>query len=281
MSDRTFPTRRISFEASLAGLPKHFAGSGDLISSHLTAALSSVFPDGEDFFVRSVRHHRDQIGDPVLKRQVANFIGQEATHGREHRALNARLTALGYPAQRYEARTRRFIAFRERHAKPITNLAVTAALEHFTATLAELTLTDATVRAQLGHPAIQDVFLWHALEELEHKAVAFDVYRAAGGTERERIKAMKAVRRLFIGRLAVQVVASMLRDRDTYRPRRLWASLQYARRSPLFSKSVWRALKEYDREGFHPDQHDTDAVVDEWRTRLFGEAGVLNDRLVA
>src|SRR5207302_9953995 len=96
-ADRTVPTRRIPFEDSLQDLPRHFADDGDLILSHLAAALSAVFPDGEDFFVRSVRHFRDQVSDPALKRQVAGFIGQEAMHGREHRALNDRLDALGYP----------------------------------------------------------------------------------------------------------------------------------------------------------------------------------------
>jgi predicted metal-dependent hydrolase len=94
---RKVPTRRISFEESLADLPRHFADDGDLLSSHLAAALSAVFPDGEDFFVRSVRRFRDDVTDPELKRQVAGFIGQEAMHGREHRVLNDRLVALGYP----------------------------------------------------------------------------------------------------------------------------------------------------------------------------------------
>src|SRR5690606_22287460 len=88
---RPVPTRRISFEESLADLPKHFAADGDLIMSHVLASLSSVFPDGEDFFVRSVRRFRDEITDPALRRQVSGFIGQESVHGREHRALNDRL----------------------------------------------------------------------------------------------------------------------------------------------------------------------------------------------
>ena len=96
------PTRRISFEESLAELPKHFAADEDLIMCHLMASLSSVFPDGEDFFVRSVRHYRDRITDPDLKRQVAGFIGQESIHGREHRAFNDRLDELGYPVKQAE-----------------------------------------------------------------------------------------------------------------------------------------------------------------------------------
>src|SRR5213082_3666312 len=124
---RKVPTRRISFEASLQDLPKHFAADGDLILSHVAASLSAVFPDGEDFFVRSVRHYRDQITDPELKRQVAGFIGQEAMHGREHRALNNRLDQLGYPTKPVERFTRWGLETRERIAPAKANLAMTAA----------------------------------------------------------------------------------------------------------------------------------------------------------
>src|SRR5580704_2972491 len=104
--ERKVPTRRMSFEASMRDLPRAFAADGDLISGHVIAALSSVFPDGEDYFVRSVRHYRDQIEDPALKRQVAGFIGQESVHGREHRVFNDRLAEVGYPTKQYENITR-------------------------------------------------------------------------------------------------------------------------------------------------------------------------------
>src|SRR5205085_8917355 len=107
-------TRRMSFEESLQTVPKHFAADGDIILSHVAAGLSAVFPDGEDFFVRSVRHYRNQITDPELKRQVAGFIGQEAMHGREHRAFNDRLDELGYPVKRFERLTKKGLAIRER-----------------------------------------------------------------------------------------------------------------------------------------------------------------------
>src|SRR6478736_6953779 len=121
-SDRKIPTRRISFEESLQDLPRHFAADGDLILSHVAAALSAVFPDGEDFFVRSVRNFRDEITDPELKRQVAGFIGQEAMHGREHRAFNDRLDELGYPVKRFERITKKGLELREKVPPPISNL---------------------------------------------------------------------------------------------------------------------------------------------------------------
>src|ERR1700722_6051261 len=215
--DRKIQTRRISLDESFADVPRHFAAGGDLMLSHLAAALSAVFPEGEDFFVRSVRRFRDQITDPELKRQVAGFIGQEAMHGREHRAFNARLTQLGYPTQRFERLTKRLLTLRERVLPDKSNLAVTAALEHFTATLAELVLSSQETRDLFGHEAVKDLFVWHALEESEHKAVAFDVYRAVGGTERMRVVTMNIMRYAFVTGMAVQMIVSLLGDRATYR----------------------------------------------------------------
>lgn len=279
-SDRQVPTRRISFADPLADLPKHFAADGDLILSHLAVALTSLFPDGEDYFVRSVRHYRDRIEDPVLKRQVAGFIGQEAMHGREHRALNDRLAELGYPVKRFERVVRASLRLRTKTAPPIANLAVTAALEHFTATLAEMLLSDERARAEFGHDGIRNLFLWHALEESEHKAVAFDVYRAVGGSERLRIWTMKVIRPGFVVVSALLVAISLLGDRQTYRRGALRESWRSFRASPLVGRALWEQLKDYDRRDFHPDDSDTDELLEEWGARLFGDAGEINNLLV-
>jgi len=277
--DRTVPTRRISFEESLRDLPRHFAANGDLIQSHFAATLSALFPDGEDFFVRSVRHYRDQITDPVLKRQVAGFIGQEAMHGREHRALNGRLHALGYPTKGIERFTKWGLEARERVLPPISNLALTAALEHFTATLAELLLSDPELQRQFGHEQLKNLFLWHALEESEHKAVAFDVYKAVGGGERGRVWTMNFITATFISATTIMMIISLLRDRDTYRRGVLRHSWRLFRRSPLMRREVWRALRDYNRRDFHPDDRDTAALVARWSEELFGEQGSLSDKL--
>jgi predicted metal-dependent hydrolase len=276
---RVVPTRRISFEESVAELPRHFAEDGDVVASHLVAVLSSVFPDGEDFFVRSVRHYRDRITDPALKRQVAGFIGQESVHGREHRVLNDRLAELGYPTHRIAAIAKWGLTTRERILPPASNLALTAALEHFTATLAELVMDDDELRRTMHHPAVRDVFLWHALEESEHKAVAFDVYRAVGAPEWLRILTMKLIRVGFVGTMAVFLAASLAGDRATYRRGALRASVRRLRDSSLLSAETWRQLRDYDRRDFHPDDRDTTALVEHWRTELFGAEGRLNDLL--
>jgi hypothetical protein len=277
--DRAVPARRISFEAAFGDVPRHFAVDGDLVTSHVFAALTAVFPEGEEFFVRSVRHYRDRITDPDLRRQVNGFIGQESVHGREHRAFNDRLAQLGYPTRQVERIVGRTLRTRERLLSAQANLAATAALEHFTATLAEAALGDEDMRRLAGHPAVQELFVWHALEEAEHKAVAFDVYRAVGGSERTRIWTMKVIRVGFLLATSLQVVASLLGDPATYERGRLRASWGRFRRSPFVRRELWEQLRAYDRPGFHPDDRDTDELVGRWRDELFGPAGTLNAKL--
>lgn len=272
-------TRRMSFEESLQEVPRHFGPEGDLLSSHIAACLSAVFPDGEDFFVRSVRHFRGDIADPVLKQQVGGFIGQEAVHGREHRAFNRRLSQLGYPTRFLERFTERLLAWADKVLPPKACLAATAALEHYTATLAEQLLRDGGTRAMFGHEKVQDLFLWHALEESEHKTVAFDVYRAVGGTERMRRTVMNVITVGFIGGVALAVGISLLGDRAAYNPRRLARSLKQLWRSPIVSRELWRELRSYNQPGFHPSDRDATELLATWREELFGADGALNDRL--
>ncbi len=261
-------------------LPKYFAGDGDLFMSHTLASLSGVFPDGEEFFVRSVRHFRNDITDPELKRQVAGFIGQEAVHGREHRVLNDRLDALGYPTKLVERITKKGLGWRAKMVSPHANLAMTAALEHFTATFAEVILTHESARELIGAPEMVDVFVWHALEESEHKAVAFDVYKHVGGTERTRRWTMNYICLSFLGGMALQIAGAMIGDRETYRRGALRTSLRRIKQNPFFTKAVWRHVRDYNREDFHPDDHDTTELLETWRERLFGVEGSLNDRLL-
>jgi uncharacterized protein len=278
--DRTVPTRRISFEESLRDLPKHFAADGDLILSHIAASLSAVFPDGEDFFVRSVRHYRDEITDPALKKQVNGFIGQEAMHGREHRAFNDRLAELGYPTKQVERVTKWGLELREKIAPASSNLAATAALEHFTATLAELVLTDEETRNHFGNDAVRELFTWHALEESEHKAVAFDVYRPVGGSERLRRFMMNFTTFAFLLGIVGTTTVSILKDPTTRRnPLRMVRSLAALRRSPFVTREVRRRIRDYNRPGFHPDDNDARALVEQWRGELFGADGTLTELL--
>lgn len=284
LTPRGIKTRRIRFRHSGGSLAHHYVQggpykSGDLVMSHLVAVLSGLFPEGEDFFVRSVRNSSDAVTDPVLAQHVKGFVGQEVTHGREHRDLNDQLQEMGYPTRRVDRFTKRSLARIERFSPRLYPLAITAALEHYTATLAETLLSDVDARDLLGDTEVRSVLLWHALEESEHKSVAFDVYRAAGGTERMRRTAMLITTVTFLGTVAIQTTLSLLADRATYHPTVLAKSVWALRKSPFANRSVRRNLRQYLRTDFHPSDHDNTALLDEWTPKLFGEHGELVDRL--
>lgn len=272
---RHVPTRRVRFEYPLDDLPKDFAG--DPILSAVLMVLSATFPDGEDYFVRSVRHFRDQVTDPELAEQVKGFIGQESIHGREHRALNDKLAELGHPTKKIERFVKRSLGFREKVQTPRANLATTAALEHFTAVFAEQILSSKEAQEALEHDEVRSLFLWHALEESEHKAVAFDVYRHVGGKEWVRKTVMNVITTGFVLGASAAVVAGLLLDPRARRDPR--GALRELAASPFFTKGMWRRLRDYNRTGFHPDDVDTTELVERWREELFGADGRLRSKV--
>jgi hypothetical protein len=272
----------MEFDPWVDDVPKYFAADGDIVGSHALTVLSSVFPDGEDFFVRSVEAVRDRIQDPKLREDVEGFIGQESMHGREHRVLNEHLADLGYPTRAIGVYIRKTLAFRERIQSEKFNLAVTAALEHYTATLAETLLGNPEARAEIDSEAVRYLLIWHALEEAEHKAVAFDVYRAVGGTERMRKAAMWVVHLNFLLETGTWTVISLAQDPDARRhPLQLLRGLWRMRRSPFTSRRTVRQLFQYHRRNFHPNDRDTTALIAEWRSNLFGSDGTLTDLLAS
>ena len=275
------PVRPMEFERWVAELPKYFAADGDIVMSHVLTVLSSTFPEGEKFFVRSVASARDDITDPELLADIDGFIGQEEMHGREHKVLNEKLAEFGYPTRGIDAYVRGLYWVRERIQTRKVNLAFTAALEHYTATLAELLLTDEKARQSVGEPGARDILTWHALEESEHKAVAYDVYKAVGGGEFMRIFVMVLTDLLFIGETGIMLIISLLKDPTTWRhPIKVLRSFAKLPKQPFVS---WRALKilsEYHKPGFHPNDRDTKQLIAEWRQALFGREGELNKVLV-
>jgi len=166
--------RRMDFEFDPASVSRYYYDNNPFHSTFMTA-LSALFPEGESFFVESVRAYRDQITDPVLKAQVSGFIGQEAMHSKEHKAFNDAATAQGYPVQKMDAELGKVLALGQKVLPKPVQLAITVALEHYTAIIAEMLLRDEDVQRRFS-PEMFKLWAWHALEENEHKVVAYDVY---------------------------------------------------------------------------------------------------------
>jgi predicted metal-dependent hydrolase len=276
------PKRVMEFDKWVSDLPKYFAADGDMVMSHVLTVLSSTFPDGEDFFVASVAAVRDQITDPKLLADVDGFIGQEEMHGREHKVLNERLAEHGYPTRGIGRYVRGLYWVRQRIQTKKVNLAFTAALEHYTATLAELLLTSDEAREAIGRRGARDILTWHALEESEHKAVAFDVYKAMGGKEPMRIIVMFLTDLLFILETSIMAAISIAMDPDARRhPLKLARSFARLPKSPFLSLRAARMLAQYHQPGFHPNDRDTKPLIDEWRQALFGNDGQLTELLAS
>jgi hypothetical protein len=270
--------RRIDFDFDPQTVPRDWY-RGD---AHLTTfwnALSLLFPEGERFFVESVRRFRDRIEDPSQRAAIDGFIGQEAMHGRAHRAFNdmVRQRDLAVSAEA-EAGLRRLLGFARRTLTPKGQLAVTCALEHFTAILAEQLLQRDDHR-DAGHPSVQPLWTWHALEESEHKAVAFDVYRAVGGGYTRRVVLMLVTTAIFFAEVASVHVRFLRAEGELWNARGWLGSLGYFWGRPGLFRKLVPAYLDYFRPGFHPDDRDTASLLDSWRERLFGPEGELRELL--
>jgi hypothetical protein len=136
-------------------------------------ALSTTFPKGEAFFVESVRAFRDGA-PPRLAEDIRAFTTQEAIHSREHDAFNKRATDAGYDLSKLEQRVEERLAI-TKGRPPIVSLAATMALEHFTAILAHQLLADPR-HLEGADSESADLWRWHAVEEIEHKGVAYDTW---------------------------------------------------------------------------------------------------------
>jgi uncharacterized protein len=156
--------------------------AGDAFKTRFFDAMSLLFPEGEKFFIACVRDYRHQIADPELTAQVKDFIYQEGQHGMVHTHFNDRLKAQGIAVDKILQRQRElmFGFFRRRMSAKFT-LGQTAAAEHLTALMAHGFFHSRLLEA--ADPRVRAMYAWHAVEEIEHKAVAFDVFQkvARGG----------------------------------------------------------------------------------------------------
>lgn len=229
-------------------------------------AMSITFPLGEKFFIDSVRHYNDQITDPKLIAEIKGFCGQENVHRREHERYNKTLCEKrGYDLEYLEGRIAKKIALSAKMYSPIQLLSITAALEHITAIMAEWSLNKESTMSMEVEPAIRELWDWHAVEEMEHKAVAFDVYRAVGGTEKMRKSSLR--RASFF--LTIDILGGMFhmlkRDKKLWNLKLWWQGMGFLFGKRGVMRAIYPAWKEYFKDDFHPWQRDTQEILDTWK----------------
>lgn len=232
----------------------------------LMAALSVSFPPGERYFIDSVRHFKEQVKDADLQERIKAFIGQEANHTKEHVAFNQFLDGLGYPATRMQEEIKKRIAWVQQKSSPEVNLARTAALEHFTAIMASGLLENPAL-LKLMDAEVARLWGWHAIEEIEHRDVAFDVYRQTVGDENLRRRVMVSVTFFFIAINFARTI-DMLKASNELFNLRAWlkATNMLWVRPGIFRKIIPLYLSYY-RRNFHPSQHDNQALVEKAKQR--------------
>jgi predicted metal-dependent hydrolase len=252
--------RNLDFDLPTDG-PRYWHGGNPFIT-HFFNGLSIMFPEGEKFFMDAVRHYDKELADPVLRAEVKGFSGQEALHSREHRHYNERLAERGYPVAALE-RHARWIVDLDRKMPAAAQLALTCALEHFTAIMADTVLRQPETFRD-AHPKYAEIWRWHALEEAEHKSVAFDVYRAVApgwiGYLR-RIAIMLSTTILFsLHVLAFQLIL-VAHDGKLSDFRSLRESFAYFWGRKGFLRTSLRAYASYYRPSFHPWEHDNSELI--------------------
>jgi predicted metal-dependent hydrolase len=247
--------------------------NGDPVATAWNNALSACFPRGEALFVDAVKAFRDGA-PPKLEREIRAFVKQEVNHSREHIAFNRKAAESGYDMSRVDARVERMIGI-ARARPPIVQLGVTIALEHFTAMFARVFLERPADFFDADSPD-SEIWRWHAVEEIEHKGVAFDTFlHATRGWSRWQRWKVKTLTMLLA---TVRFLSNRWRDSmdllaqdgiTGWRARR--RLLSYLVGKPGILRRIFPAWVAYFLPGFHPWNHDDRALVGKYDSE-FSEA---------
>jgi predicted metal-dependent hydrolase len=237
---------------------EHWWMGGDPVATAFYNALSATFPKGEAFFVESVRAFRDNA-PPRLAQEIRAFTTQEVMHSREHVAFNKRALEAGYDLSGLEKRVEWRLSI-TRDRPPIVNLAATMCLEHFTAILAHQLLKNPK-HLNKADAESAALWRWHAIEEIEHKGVAYDTWlHATRGLSRWKRWKIKARVMLFVTRNFVvdrsKGTIELLRQ-DGITGFRAWRRmLWFAWINPGMLRKILGAWLAFFLPRFHPWKHD-------------------------
>jgi predicted metal-dependent hydrolase len=278
----SFPVRRMNFDFD--NVPEYWMnGSAGL--THFMTALSALFPAGEKFFidsVRAVRNHPAIKDNQALQKEISAFIGQEAMHTQEHVGFNASAQKYGHDVASLDAKTNTVIqAARKIFAKvakrlgitqEMVDLTATTALEHFTATIASELLRNQHIQDLMTDKTMATLWAWHAIEENEHKAVAYDVFEGVFG------RGIKAYA-LRTGSLTLAMVilfitqsyflARLLNEDKQFNRESLKDIYNYAYSpSKGIITGMGKEMLAYFRPGFHPNDLDTVSLLATWKDKL-------------
>ncbi len=256
--------RDVGFDWS--DLPVHYV-PGEPFVTHFCNVLHLLLPAGEEFFVEVFKQALPLIKDDQLRLDVQGFIGQEATHSQAHTAVVDHLAARGVDMSPFTGQIKWLFdkllgdrpAWNERRQQRwlLERVALVAAVEHYTAILGEWVLESPGLDEVGTHPAMLDMLRWHGAEEVEHKAVAFDVMKHLRAGFFRQVRTQLAVTPLMLllwvrGLRFMYKVDPQLPSGTMPR----WRDWFIAARRGLVPSpfEFLPAIASYYRPGFHPAQ---------------------------
>ena len=237
-----------------------------------------IVPEGEKFFIRRVKQQMAANGgreDEIMLAKLKSFIGQEAHHSKEHQALNGYLENKGIGLARLDREVLAFMNWMRKNFSPERQLAHTVAVEHFTALMAEEFLLKYDALEEMD-PRMAPIWAWHAIEESEHKAVAFDVYKAIGGSELTRVTEMMLVSVLFPVFTGIHLAQLMKEDGQLLNIKSWAGAVNYMWGKPGVFRKLLPSYFKYYSPNFHPWNHDARDLVEKakkkWLSRVLPSA---------
>lgn len=162
----------------------------EAFASHLLNVLHILLPEGERFFVKVFAEALPLIKDDQLREDVLGFIGQEGIHASAHQGVQDYFATQGLDAGGYVREVEYLfrVLLGDRHLPMvkqdewlIERLAIVAGIEHVTAFLGNWVLNSPALDAAGADPRMLDLLRWHGAEEVEHRAVAYDVFMHLDG----------------------------------------------------------------------------------------------------
>ena len=247
-------------DVDFSAVPRHWL-AGSPTATAISNGVNMLFPHGERFFVRSVKHFADRIDDPVLRQQIKGFFGQEGRHAHAHDEFNDVLRAQGYQIDQFLDGYKRLSDWLEARTPAKLRLAATAAAEHFTALMAEGAFTRGTL--ETAAPEMQQLLAWHAAEEIEHKAVAFDVLQAIDPSYALRMLGLVYATVTLSGFWIWGAITVARQDGLTWR--KAWAEIRRLKDdNPIVRRVFLAGIRKYARRDFHPNDTDHSQLAPSW-----------------
>jgi predicted metal-dependent hydrolase len=248
------------YDDDLSTVPRHWL-AGNAAATAISNGVNMLFPHGERFFVRSVNHFLDQVKNPELRKQVKAFFQQEGRHASAHDDFNDVLRHHGFEIDEFLEQYQKISRWFEKRASAKLNLAGTAAAEHFTAILADGAFTRGVLDAL--DPQMKRLLAWHAAEEIEHKAVAYDVLQEIDSSYLLRVAGLAYATTLLGGFWVWATVMLARQEKLTFRG--FFRQLGEMRtRDPVLRRVFVNGIRQYIKRDFHPNNNANEHLAQQW-----------------